>query len=262
MNNKLLVIMPMCGEGKRFAQTGEQTLKPFIKVDGEYMFVKAMNSLKYMLPDFDLRFVLVFREEAIAKYRVQDIVGNIKDTDIRICSVFDKTAGPAETVLHGLHYTIRNDIEIASDYENIPTIVMDCDFEVRCDAFSDLVYKNTIEHKASCILMTRKSDNPRYSYVKADTDGTVYDIAEKKVISENAIVGVYYFSSVYTLLRYINILADETNFFKNGEPYISDVIKIMLKRMRVLMTELNGKHDMYHSFGTPEELKEYESNNH
>lgn len=254
----------MCGEGKRFAQTGEQTLKPFIKVDEEYMFVKAMNSLKFMFSDFDLRFVLVFREEAIAKYHVLDIVGNIKDTNIRICSVFNKTAGPAETVLHGLLDTIKDDMDIACDYENIPTIVMDCDFEVRCDAFSDLVYKNAIERQASCILMTRKSDNPRYSYVKADAYGKVYDIAEKKVISENAIIGVYYFSSVYTLIRYINILADETNYFsKNGEPYISDAIKCMLNaKQNVLMTELNGKHDMYHSFGTPEELKEYESDNH
>ena len=48
--------MPMAGEGKRFAQTGEQILKPFIKVDNKFMFVRAMNSMREMFNDYELYF--------------------------------------------------------------------------------------------------------------------------------------------------------------------------------------------------------------
>lgn len=39
------------------------------------------------------------------------------------------------------------------------------------------------------------SDNPAYSYLRTDASGLVTEAAEKRVISENASAGVYFFSS-------------------------------------------------------------------
>ncbi len=44
-------------------------------------------------------------------------------------------------------------------------------------------------------ILTFDADHPRYSYVELDENGTAIRTAEKVVISNNAILGGYYFKS-------------------------------------------------------------------
>ena len=82
----------MAGEGKRFAQTGERILKPFIKVDNEYMFVRAMNCIRKMFPETEIFYELVVRKETYDEYNMENI---IKDMQYVHISITKKTSCPA-----------------------------------------------------------------------------------------------------------------------------------------------------------------------
>lgn len=261
MMKKLLVIMPMAGEGKRFAQTGEQTLKPFIKVDDEYMFVKAMNSVRSMFKDYEIYFELVVLRDVAHKYNLDDIVSNMQNT--YICKLYKKTIGPAETVLYGCKDILKQCDDVALFYDELQTIVLDCDFEVKCEEYKRFVDINGIfsRRPVDCILLTHYETNPRYSYVKLLENLKVSDIAEKRVISEHAIIGTYCFSSLKVLRKYIEKLFEKMQYFLGSrkEPYISDVVKCMLQDdLNVVASQIH-EGDIYNSFGTPQELEEYKN---
>lgn len=257
---KLLVIMPMAGEGKRFAQTGEQILKPFIKVDNEFMFVRAMNSMREMFNYYELYFELVVLDNVAKQYDLDNIVSGMKNT--YVCKLYEKTKGPAETVWHGIHDILHECEEITLSYYNIQTIVLDCDLEVNCKEFKHFVDMNNmfIKKPFDCILLTHHETNPRYSYVKLYENLRVINIAEKNPISEHAIIGTYCFSSVYDLLKNVNELLNDMRSCENiKEPYMSDVVRCMLNNEDNVISAKLHEGDMYNSFGTPEELEEYKN---
>jgi len=45
MKQRLVNIMPMAGEGKRFQEAGIQIPKPLIDIDGEPMFIKSAKCM-------------------------------------------------------------------------------------------------------------------------------------------------------------------------------------------------------------------------
>lgn len=250
----------MAGEGKRFAQTGEQILKPFIKVDNEFMFVRAMNSMREMFNDYELYFELVVLDNVAKQYDLDNIVSSMKNTYVR--KLYEKTKGPAETVLYGINDILHECTEIASYYYNIQTIVLDCDLEVNCKEFKHFVDMNNIFIKKpfDCILLTHHETNPRYSYVKLYENLRVINIAEKNPISEHAIIGTYCFSSVYDLLKHVKELLNDMCSDENiKEPYMSDVVRCVLNNEGNVISAKLHEGDMYNSFGTPEELEEYKS---
>lgn len=249
----------MAGEGKRFAQTGEQILKPFIKVDNEFMFVRAMNSIRKMFFNRDIYFELVMQHKTIEKYNVYDIIKDMKNVHI---NGVGKTIGPAETVCYGICGVINS---FVNDFvfSMTQTIVCDCDLEVNSCAFSSVVNIDslTTNKRHDCILLTHHETNPRYSYVRTDKNGKVSMIAEKNPISDEAIIGTYCFSDLYTLEKYAYRAVE--NVYKSTkskkEPYVSDIINEMLiDNLDVFATKLTET-DIYNSFGTPEELEEYKN---
>ena len=62
-------------------------------------------------------------------------------------------------------------------------------------------------------ILTFEAIHPKWSYAKCDKDGFVTEVAEKKVISKNATVGVYY--------------------WKRGSDYVSSAEKMIKKNIRV-----------------------------
>ena len=45
MKRRLINIMPMAGEGKRFKNLGYKTQKPLININGEPMFIKSAKCM-------------------------------------------------------------------------------------------------------------------------------------------------------------------------------------------------------------------------
>ncbi|HSX01030.1 MAG TPA: hypothetical protein VLF67_02195, partial [Candidatus Saccharimonas sp.] len=136
-------------------------------------------------------------------------------------------------------------------------IVLDCDLWFQSASYNAMVEAALRdEDPIAGGLLTFPSDSPKYSYAKIDENGFVTETAEKRVISDRAITGAYFFgrASEFTEMAWYflrNPLPEGMN-----EYYLSHLYNIMLERGGRIRTAMVDEFD---SFGTPEELEAYEA---
>ena len=103
----------------------------------------------------------------------------------------------------------------------------------------------------SGIVLTFKSNNPSYSYVKTDNSGLATLTAEKEVISNNACVGVYGFASGRLFVEYAEKMIAQ-NLRTRNEFYITPLYNLMIQKGHPIgIQEVERMYIM----GTPEEYK-------
>ena len=71
-------------------------------------------------------------------------------------------------------------------------------------------------------ILTFNAIHPKWSYAKIDKNKNVIEVAEKKVISNNATVGVYYWKQGKDFVKYTNKMI-EKNIRVNNEFYVCPV---------------------------------------
>lgn len=241
MGNQLQILIPMGGLGQRFRDEGFVTPKPLIDVNGTKMFLRALHSFDAL--DCEKTYIFVIRRDAEEEYGLASSIKKILPMS-KIAILGHNTDGAAQTAL------------VAQDMidPDAPLIIMDCDFEFESKPYFELV-KSVVDNKLyDGVLLSFTSDNPRYSYAKVGEDGFVRETAEKIVISNNALAGAYCFASGRLFMTYANRLIDKGLDDTHKEYYISYVYSEMLTDdLKIKL----AKADVFHSFGTPLELKDY-----
>lgn len=241
----LQVLMPLGGLGSRFAKAGFKLPKPLVEVDGQPMFRKALASIDSI--EANKKYLFVIRQEHVDAQNLDKL---IKDAlpEAQVIIIPEMTRGAAETAL-----AAKDKLDKSS-----PLIVMDCDLW-----FSSLSYNKMVEDslanksKIAGGLITFESDNPRYSYAKFDKNNMVAKTAEKKVISNHAITGAYFFSTAQNFIDSASKLLERPISDEMPEYYLSLLYNILIDEGR----EIQGTVvDDYASFGTPEELAAYQKN--
>ena len=239
----LHIIMPMAGEGSRFLKEGWRTPKPLIQLDGVPLFKRAIGSVA--IDGLTMKYSFIVRQEHIDNYGIDRSIRDILP-DANIFSVEKTTRGAVETCL----------IAEPAIADDDAVIVMDCDLEFRSERFSELmreVLNTPVEQANGGLLVSFESDLPRYSYAQTDGTDRVIRTAEKEVISSHALCGAYFFASGRVFKSAAHRLMDEANFNK-PEYYVSLLYNYLLgdgDTVRLAPMEV------YRSYGTPEELKQY-----
>jgi dTDP-glucose pyrophosphorylase len=107
-------------------------------------------------------------------------------------------------------------------------------------------------------ILTFKATHPKWSYAKLDDNGFVSEVAEKKVISDNATVGVYFWKQGSDYVKYAEQMIAK-NIRVNNEFYVCPVFNEAIadgKKIRVKeISKMWG-------IGTPEDLNNFLSNYH
>ena len=106
-------------------------------------------------------------------------------------------------------------------------------------------------------ILSFESTHPKWSYAKLDADGFVSEVAEKKVISNDATVGIYYWTKGSDYVKYAEKMI-EKNIRINGEFYVCPVYNEAIldgKKIRV------KKIEKMWGIGTPEDLAYFLENN-
>lgn len=241
MSRQVQILIPMGGLGQRFRNEGYATPKPLIEVNGTRMFLRALHSFDAL--DCKKTYHFVVRKDAEEEYRLASSIKEILP-EAKVTILDHNTKGAAQTAL------IAQDM---IDPDN-PLIIMDCDFEFKSAQYFEFV-RAILENKIyDGVLLSFSSNDPRYSYAKLDEEGFVSETAEKVVISNNALAGAYCFASGKLFITYANKLIAGGLSDIRKEYYISYVYSEMLNDD--LKVKLAGI-DIFHSFGTPAELKEY-----
>jgi bifunctional N-acetylglucosamine-1-phosphate-uridyltransferase/glucosamine-1-phosphate-acetyltransferase GlmU-like protein len=211
------VVIPAAGEGRRFIEAGYPP-KTHVLVDGVPMLRRVVENI---------------RAQLAIPHRVTVVVTSPPPTldDVDVLQLAQPTRGAAETIL-------------AAGIDDQPLIVANCDQLVSGPWI--------LTDPADGWIATFTSDRPHHSYVQVDADGFVEKIAEKQVISDQAVAGVYVFKDGTMFAGAARAVIDRDERVL-GEFYVSTVLAEMVARgarLRTFPLDVT-------ILGTPEELERY-----
>lgn len=216
--------------------------KLMLEINGETILESVINNFNNVN---DKHYIFVLSEEECVKYHIDNSarIASGEDDNNSILILKNQTAGALCTCLLCTE-KINNDT---------PLIISNFDQIIDVD-FNDVIeYFNSNDFDAGVVSFP--SIHPRWSYVRTHGEEVV-EVAEKRPISKHAVAGFYYFKNGADFVEAAKktILKSEN---LDGQYYISSSLnEMILDNKRVGYYEIDK--DKYHSFYSPEKIKEYE----
>jgi RpiB/LacA/LacB family sugar-phosphate isomerase len=226
------LIIPLAGMGSRFLKQGFKIPKHLIFAETKQCIDWSMESIE--INDFNIIFIL--REDQINNFQYDEILKNKYGKNIKIVKVKELTRGAVESCLSAKKY-------INNDY---PLSIFTVDV-----AFEPKYSKKIIPKNCDGFLLTFNANSINYSYAKINRDGFVEKTEEKKIISNDALVGIYNFKHGKTFVKFAEQMINN-NILSNNEFYIAPMYNLLIKNNLKIKSK---KVDKMHLFGTPEELE-------
>lgn len=213
--------------------------KPLIEINGKTMLETVIENYT----NVDLKnYIFVFDEKDCSEFHLDSSAKILSPLSI-VIKLRNQTKGALCTCLMTVEH-INNDT---------PLII------TNSDQIIDVDYKKVIEHfeniDADAGVITFPSIHPRWSYAKKQGN-EIIEVAEKRPLSKNAIAGFYYFQKGSDFVESAKQAIIKDNSI-NGKFYISASInEIILSGKKVSYYDIPK--EKYHSFYSPEKIKEYE----
>ena len=231
-SDRMNVLIPMAGAGSRFANVGYTFPKPLIEVDGKPMIQVVVENL-----NIEANYTFIVQKEHYEKYSLQYLL-NLIAPNCNIVQVDGLTEGAACTTLLAKEF-IDNDspLVMANSDQFLEWNSNECLYAFNADGIDGGI-------------LTFKSTHPKWSYAKVGDDGFVSEVAEKKPISDNATVGIYFWKKGSDYVKYAEQMI-EKNIRTNNEFYVCPVFNEAIgdgKKIRIKEIERMW------GIGTPEDL--------
>lgn len=237
----LTILIPMAGKGSRFSNAGYSTPKPLIEVAGKTLIERSIETLGFQ----DAHFVFITRS-------FQNLEDNEALTGIftRLCKSFTEVRVDSEH-LGAAHSAMYAEKYIDSDSE---LIISNCDQSLIWDS-SDFL-KSMRNDNADGGLVLFNSSKEQHSFARID-GWSVREVAEKRVISQNALVGVHYWKSAELFFDSARSLMSD--YEQNGykEAYVSLTYNYLIEDKKKVVPYFFSEKDRYYPLGTPEDVDLY-----
>ncbi len=230
---KVHYVMPMAGRGSRFNKEGFDLPKPLLEIYGMPFFYWATKSISKFIDLSSIDFVVL--QEHIEKFSIDKVIKKFFP-EARIVGLQEVTEGAVITSMKGIE-------EINDD---LPIIFNDCDHLFKSKEFNNFCNLN-FDSTIDGILLTFKANEPKYSFVEKDIDGNIIRTVEKKVVSDEAICGCYYFKNKEIFLKSAEKYLINCNY---NEYFMSGVYNVMIQDNKNVKSI---KTDFHIPFGVPEE---------
>ena len=237
-SSKMNVLIPMAGAGSRFADAGYTFPKPLIEVGNKPMIQVVTDNL-----NIEAHHIFIVQKEHYQKYNLETVLKLIKP-NCSIVQVEGVTEGAACTTL--LAKKLINN--------NNPLVIANSDQFVEWNA-NEVMYAFSTEGIDGGIL-TFQSTHPKWSYAKKNDSGFVSEVAEKKPISTNATVGIYYYKKGSDYVKCAEEMI-EKDIRTNNEFYVCPVYNQLIEKGGKVRTKDIRK--MW-GLGTPEDLNNFMNN--
>jgi len=234
------IVIPMAGQGSRFAKAGYEKPKPFIDVDGKPMIVRVLENLAYS----DARYILIARKEHMEKEA--ELVAEIEKEFNAIFIPIDKlTEGTACTVLYARKYINNNEPLLIANSDQI--------VDMNIGDFIDDCKQRNLD--GSILTFIDKYQDPKWSFAKLDANNLVTEVKEKVVISEYATVGIYLYSQGKDFVdATIDMIIENDRV--NNEFYTCPTYNYAIKDgAKIGIYNIDFK--QMHGIGTPDDLNHY-----
>ena len=230
------VLIPMAGEGSRFANEGYTFPKPLIDVNGKPMIQRVVENLA-----FDAKYIFLVRREHLEKYQMETLLRAISNGNCEIIVVEELTQGAACTAL------LARDIINSSD----ELLIANSDQVVEYSKENFNIMRKFMP--TDSMVFVFNSLHPKWSFAKVSADGLVTEVAEKNPISNIATCGIYYYRNGSDFVNYAEDMI-KLNKRVRGEFYIAPVYNELIAAGKTL-TPFHVQR--MHGIGTPEDLRSY-----
>ena len=232
---KCNVVIPLAGEGSRFANAGYTFPKPLIDVKGKPMIQVVVDNLG--LDTEKCNFIFIVRQKHLEQYNLSHLL-NLIAPNCTIVITDGLTEGAACSVLLAKEY-INNDDHL---------VMANSDQFMLWDS-NVFMYSLTADD-VDCGIATFENTHPKWSYAKLGENGFVCEVAEKKPISNHATTGIYYWKKGGDFVKYAEQMI-EKDIRTNEEFYIAPVFNEAIedgKKVKIFDIE------RMFGLGTPEDL--------
>jgi len=237
----LNIVIPMAGLGSRFSAAGYEQPKPLIPVHGVPMIRLVIENIR---PRREHRFIFICQQEHIKSYALREKL-NAWSPGCEIVGLEGITQGAACTVLHALPL-IDN---------TAPMLIANSDQYVETQI--DHYLQAADQEKLDGLIMTMKADDPKWSFVGLDPNGSVQRVVEKEVISDRATVGIYHFKRGCDFVKSASeMIAKQIRV--NGEFYVAPVYNEMIaKGANIGYFDIGSVDRGMYGLGTPSDLESF-----
>jgi dTDP-glucose pyrophosphorylase len=237
------VLIPMSSRSSFFPNEEYFFPKPLIEVAGRPMIELVVKQLKKQLNNPKFTFV-IDHEDALA-FSIDRICKLAGGTGTNVIERMGETSGALCSCL----------LAIGALDPSTPLLVANSDQIITADLGARIeLFEMT---RVDAGVLTFDSIHPRWSYVVEAANNRVAQTFEKKVMSRNAIAGLYYFREAREFLDAAQktILND---VHVNGSFFISSAInQCILDGGDVMFTKIDEQE--YHSFYSPSQIAKFDS---
>jgi HAD superfamily hydrolase (TIGR01509 family) len=237
-DSKLNILIPMAGAGSRFAQQGYTFPKPLIEVNGKPMIQVVVENL-----NIEAHFIFIVQKEHYEKYSLKYLL-NLIAPGCDIVQLDGITEGAAcSTLLAKTYINNDNPLLIANSDQFVEWNSNECMYAFAADEIDGGI-------------VTFEATHPKWSYALVGSDGFVSEVAEKKVISNTATVGIYYWKKGSDYVKYAEQMIDK-NVRVNNEFYVCPVFnQAIADNKKIKIKQINSMWGI----GTPEDLNHFLNN--
>ncbi|QRM88759.1 nucleotidyltransferase [Lacinutrix sp. WUR7] len=214
------IIVPMAGRGSRLRPHSLTVPKPLIPVAGQPIVHRLVKDIAKVLkqPIEEIAFVLGdpawFGEEVVTSLKALAESLGAKASIYRQ----DKPLGTGHAIM------------CAEPSLSGPAVIAYADTLIRADF--------NLDPEADAVIWTKKVANPEaYGVVKLNAENNITELVEKpeSFVSNQAVIGIYYFKDVAVLKGKLQEVLDE-NIMNGGEYQINDGILRMMAEGKVFKT--------------------------
>jgi NDP-sugar pyrophosphorylase family protein len=239
------IIIPCCGEGKRFKDQGYKEPKPLIPVGGRRMLDWVLDVVPSAWRD---GIIAVVKDNSDGRL-LQDELWDWSWTDdsgqwpsIRTCVIPGPTQGAAMSVLAAAVGLPPND----------PVLILNSDQWIKCNL--EAIHNKAMVDNLDGFILTFPGTGPQWSYVVTDGTDMVVQVVEKKQVSDMATCGAYWWRRTGDLVTAICSMVVK-NDRTNGEFYLAPSANHAQRHQRNIRAI---PVEEFHGLGTPEQVKAFE----
>jgi dTDP-glucose pyrophosphorylase len=233
-------IITMAGEGSRFKQAGYELPKFLLEAGGKKMIEWSLEGLPLEIAD---KVIFIGQKKEFEKYEVENQIRELYPT-IQTKFFFVLINGNTE----GQAITVLSAEPLVSDNEQI--VIFNIDTNFKSSTLKSKLLKQGDDYN---IIGSFKSDSPNFSYAKSGKNYLVTKLAEKEVISTNALTGLYHFSKWSDFKKVVEYYISNSITIKN-EYYIAPMYNQIIKSGGKVVLDRVSKIEI---MGTPEEYERF-----
>ena len=237
----LNIVITMAGLGSRFKKAGYTVEKYEIEVHEKTLFEWSLKSLEgFMSPRSRVIFVTLQATESGPF--IERMCSHLGIKKWKVVELPSLTDGQATSAMAAKPYWTPD----------APLLVYNIDTFVQPEA----LVPASIPAGADGWIPCFRADGDHWSFVDVGEDGRATDVAEKRRISENATIGLYWFKSAMLYAQYYGTHFAAPDGEEAGEKYIAPMYRSMIADgLGIYISDVPTS--SVHCLGTPDEVDQF-----